>query len=155
MEFSSWCWNAPVFLTGEAYKYFFEYLISTHQLNPYGEKLISDNLIEGSQFERVTIYPKTKEFERLYENCNQTELSSSRFSLYPQLIDQLNGYLIDIEATNQFDDPEIVSLRNHPFFIACSFCPQISSTRDLPHPMIYTFLKMAKELSKSEFSQLI
>ncbi|MEY4660034.1 MAG: hypothetical protein ACO29U_01780 [Crocinitomicaceae bacterium] len=147
--------NAPVFLTGEAYKYFFEYLISTHQLNPYGEKLISDNLIEGSQFERVTIYPQSKEFEKLYENCNQTELSSSRFSLYPQLIDQLKGYLIDIEATNEFDDPEIVSLKNHPFFIACSFCPQISSTRDLPHPLIYTFLKMAKELSKSEFSQLI
>jgi CTP synthase (UTP-ammonia lyase) len=147
--------NVPVFLTGEGYKYFFEHLISTHQLNPYGEKLISDNLIEGNQFERVTIYPKTKDVEKLYENCNHTELSSSRFSLYPQLTDQLNGYLIDIEATNQFDDPEIVTLKNHPFFMACSFCPQISSTRDLPHPLIYTFLKMAIELSSSKFSQLV
>ncbi|MEY4288174.1 MAG: hypothetical protein RLZZ30_262 [Bacteroidota bacterium] len=147
--------NVPVLLTGEGYKYFFEYLISTHQLNPYGEKLISDNLIEGSQFERVTIFPQTKEFEKLYENCNSTELSSARFSLYPQLMEQLTGYLIEIEATNQFDDPEIVSLKNHPFFVACSFCPQISSTRDLPHPLIYTFLKMALELSKSKFSQLV
>ncbi|MFM6934726.1 MAG: hypothetical protein ACKOXP_04730 [Flavobacteriales bacterium] len=147
--------NVPVFLTGEGFKYFFEYLISIHQLNPYGEKLISDNLIEGSQFERVNVYPQSKEFERLYENGNQTELSSSRFSLYPQLIEQLSGYLIDIEATNEFDDPEIVSLKNHSFFIACSFCPQISSTRDLPHPLIYTFLKMALELSKSKFSQLV
>jgi len=70
-------------------------------------------------------------------------------------MEQLTGYLIEIEATNQFDDPEIVSLKNHPFFVACSFCPQISSTRDLPHPLIYTFLKMALELSKSKFSQLV
>jgi CTP synthase (UTP-ammonia lyase) len=61
-------------------------------------------------------------------------------------LEQLKGRFIDIEAVNQFEDPEIVSMVGHDFFVACSFCPQISSTRDIPHPLIYTFLKAALEL---------
>ncbi|MFM7467834.1 MAG: hypothetical protein ACKO2O_08030 [Crocinitomicaceae bacterium] len=137
----------PILVTGDAYRLFIEYLINLHQLNPYGEKLISENLVSGANFERVSIVAKTKTFERLYENFSNVELTSSRFSLYPQLLNQMKEAFIDVEATNQFDDPEILSLSNHPFFLACSFCPQISSTRDIPHPIIYTFLKFAQERS--------
>jgi CTP synthase (UTP-ammonia lyase) len=139
--------HIPVLITGDAYRLFIEYLINLHQLNPFGEKLISENLVAGANFERVSILPKSKTFERLYENFNNVELTSSRFSLYPQLLTQLKEAFIDVEATNQFDDPEIISLSNHLFFLACSFCPQISSTRDIPHPIIYTFLKFAQERS--------
>jgi CTP synthase (UTP-ammonia lyase) len=62
----------------------------------------------------------------------------------------MDGKIIDVEANNQFDDPEIISLHEHPFFVACAFCPQISSTRDIPHPIIYTFLKMALERNQSD-----
>jgi len=126
-----------------------EFLIAINQLNPYSEKLISENLVAGNSFERVTINPLTNAFEKLYENFSNIELTSSRFSLYPQLIEQLKSRFIDIEATNQFDDPEIVSLVDHEFFIASAFCPQISSTRDIPHPLIYTFLKAAEEIRVS------
>jgi CTP synthase (UTP-ammonia lyase) len=51
--------------------------------------------------------------------------------------------IIDVEAYNQFEEPEIISLKNHDFFVACANCPQISSTRELPHPLIYTFIKAA------------
>ncbi|MEN9699156.1 MAG: hypothetical protein RLZZ301_354 [Bacteroidota bacterium] len=133
----------PIFLTGECFRSLIDYLITAQHLNPFGEKLISDNLIEGAHFERVQISPRSKSLERLYENCSQTELTATRYSLYPQLLEQLVGQYIDVEAVNQFDDPEVISLRNHAFFMATSFCPQISSTRDLPHPLVYTFLKMA------------
>jgi CTP synthase (UTP-ammonia lyase) len=139
--------HIPILVTGDAYRLFIEYLINLHQLNPYGEKLISENLVSGANFERVSIVPQTNTFERLYENFSNIELTSSRFSLYPQLLNQMKEAFIDVEATNQFDDPEILSLSNHPFFLACSFCPQISSTRDIPHPIIYTFLKFAQERS--------
>lgn len=136
----------PVLITGEAFKSLIEFIVSLNQLNPYSEKLISENLSEGNSFERVNITPLTKGFEKLYDNFSTTELTSSRFSLYPQLLEQLKGRFIDIEAVNQFEDPEIVSMVGHDFFVACSFCPQISSTRDIPHPLIYTFLKAALEL---------
>lgn len=138
----------PVLITGDSYRLFLEYLINLYQLNPYSEKLISENLVEGNQFERITIYPKSIQFKALYENFNNVELTSSRFSLYPSLISKIEPNIVDIEAFNQFEDPEIISLSKHPFFVACSFCPQISSTRDIPHPIIYTFLKVAYQRNK-------
>ena len=137
--------NIPVLITGEGFKIFFEYLITQNQLVPNKDKLISENLVSGNSFERITLEPKSKTFKRLYENFNPVELTSSRFSLYPQLIDQLESGLIDVEAVNDFNDPEVISLRQHDFFVSCAFCPQISSTRDVPHPIIYTFLKMSNK----------
>jgi CTP synthase (UTP-ammonia lyase) len=131
----------PVLLTGESIRSFVEVLIGSHQLNPNGEKLISDNLVEGNQFETIQVVPHSSEFLRMYENHNTLELTSSRYSLYPQLIYSLTSELIDIEAYNQFEEPEVISLKNHSFFVACGYCPQISSTREIPHPLIYTFLK--------------
>ncbi len=131
----------PVLLTGESMKSFIEVLINSNQLNGNGEKLISDNLVDGNQFERVQIVPHSKEFIQLYENHNTLELTSSRYSLYPQLIGSLTNELIDIEAYNQFEEPEVVSLKKHPFFLATGYCPQVSSTREIPHPLIYTFIK--------------
>jgi CTP synthase (UTP-ammonia lyase) len=72
-------------------------------------------------------------------------LSATRYSLYPKLIQELSGSWIDIEALNQFEDPEIFSMKEKMFFVACAFYPQVSSTRDIPHPIIYTFLKSAIE----------
>jgi len=116
-------------------------LINAYQLNPHSEKLISDNLVEGSHFDQIEVVPHSGAFIQLYENHSPIELTSSRYSLYPQLIEALTEFLIDIEAYNQFEEPEIISLKKHSFFVACGFGPQISSTRELPHPMDYTFLK--------------
>lgn len=131
----------PVLLTGECLRFFVEGLINAYHLNPYGEKLISDNLIEGQQFERISIVPHSKAFIQLYSHHSTIELSSARYSLYPQLIHSLTDEILDIEAYNHFEEPEILSLKQHNFFVACSFSPQISSTRDIPHPLIYTFIK--------------
>lgn len=131
----------PTLVTGDGYKTMLEVLISTYQLNNKNEKLISDNLVEGQQFEKIFISPNSKEFRVLYENYSNVELTSNRYSLYPQLIQYLNDDIADIEAYNQFEEAEIISLKNNDFFLACGFCPQISSTRERPHPIIYTFMK--------------
>jgi CTP synthase (UTP-ammonia lyase) len=133
--------KSPVLITGEGYKQLLEVLINSFQLNTQGEKLISDNLIEGNHFERVQLVPHSKEFIHLYENRSTDELTSSRYSLYPQLIQSLTDEIIDVEAYNQFEEPEVISLKKHAFFLACAFTPQISSTREIPHPLIYTFTK--------------
>jgi CTP synthase (UTP-ammonia lyase) len=140
--------NIPVILTGESFKTLIEVLVSRNKLNQNGEKLISENLVDGQQFERLTIVPHSKEFLQLYENHNNIELTSSRYSLYPQLIQQLSNKLIDIEAYNQFEEPEVISLKSHNFFLACGCCPQISSTREIAHPLIYTFMKACIAFSK-------
>ena len=133
--------NTPTLITGDGYKTLLDVLISTYQLNGKNEKLISDNLVDGEQFEKLIISPHSKSFRKLYENYSNVELTATRYSLYPQLIQQLQDNIADVEAYNQFEDPEIISLKNKTFFIGCGFCPQISSTREIPHPIIYTFMK--------------
>ena len=133
--------STPTLITGDGYKTFLEVLINTYQLNNKNEKLISENLVDGEQFEKIIITPHSKAFIQLYENYSNIELTATRFSLYPQLISQLENNIADMEAFNQFEDPEVISLQNHPFFLGCGFCPQISSTREIPHPIIYTFMK--------------
>jgi CTP synthase (UTP-ammonia lyase) len=142
--------NIPTLITGDGFRFLFEVLINVYQLNPNGEKLISDNLVDGNHFERIFITPNSKQFIQLYENHSNVELTSTRYSLYPQLIQSLENEVIDIEAFNQFEDPEVVSLKNHEFFVACSYCPQISSTREIPHPLIYTFVKAGSIYNTSE-----
>jgi len=133
----------PVLITGESFKLVMEYLIASNNLNIGGEKLISENLSTGPYFEQIEIIPNSRVFAKLYENFTTTELSAARYSLYPKLLNDLSADWIDIEAKNQFDDPEIISFKGLPFFVACAFYPQVSSTRDIPHPIIYTFLKSA------------
>ncbi|HIP32096.1 MAG TPA: hypothetical protein EYG86_04990 [Crocinitomicaceae bacterium] len=132
----------PTLITGEGFKILLEVLINKYRLNSYGEKQVSDNLVDGKNFNKITILPHSKEFIQLYENYSNIELTSARYSMYPQLISELQlNNIADIEAYNQFEDPEIISLQNHDFFVGCGFCPQISSTRERPHPVIYTFFK--------------
>src|SRR5690606_18545682 len=144
----------PVLVTGESFKSFIEVLISKLQLSDGTEKLISDNLVDGNTFEKIHIIPVSDTFKSLLENHTTFELTSSRYSIYPQVIQELMEKCIDVEAYNQYEDPEIVSLKNHPFFVACGYCPQISSTRELPHPLVYTFIKLCMSRNGNFENQL-
>lgn len=134
--------SVPVIVTGEAFKTFIEMIIIKHNLNSQQEKLISDNLISGSSFEKINVIPHSTVFTKLLKNHQLDEFSSSRYSIYPQLLTQITEKIVDVEAFNQFEDPEIISLQKHPFYVAIAYCPQITSTRELPHPLVYTLLKI-------------
>lgn len=107
----------PTLLTGESFKSFIEVLTTNDGINISGEKLVSENLVEGNSFEKITIVPHSKQFIQLLENHTTFELSSSRYSIYPQVIEQLETEVIDVEAYNNFEDPEIISLKKHPFLL--------------------------------------
>lgn len=138
--------GVPLLITGDAYKVFIEILVAHNNLNTNNEKLISDNLSPADSFERIEVIPFSKELHKLYNGIPRVELSSSRFSLYPQLLNYLKNDVLDIEGLNQFDDPEIVSLKNHAFCVASMSLPQICSTREMPHPLISSFLNIASQM---------
>jgi CTP synthase (UTP-ammonia lyase) len=142
-------YNLPVLITGEGFKRFFELLISKKNLSANGEKLISDNLISNSTFDKIELIPHSNALIQLYKNHNKIELTTTRYSLYPSLLKNLTQETIQIEAYNEFEDVEIVSLNNKNFFVVCGYCPQISSTRDIPHPLIYTFIKACYVIEES------
>lgn len=140
----------PVLITGEAFKPFIDLLISNYNLNPNKEKLISENLVSGEKFEQTEVHPLSSQFEKIYASHARIELTSSRYSLYPRLVNYLKDEVIDIEALNQFEEPEVISLKNHDFCVAAMFCPQICSTREVPHPLVTAFFNMAHQLSNKQ-----
>jgi CTP synthase (UTP-ammonia lyase) len=145
----------PTLVTGEGYRALIEVLINRNNLNFTKEKLISDNLVDGNHFESVQIVPHSKEMINLYENHSHIELTASRYSMYPRLISVLSEKIVDVEAYNHLEEPEIISLTKHPFFLATGNCPQISSTREIPHPIIYTFMKASKYINQLDGEKMI
>ena len=85
-------------------------------------------------------------------NCCNSNLQNYNLFVY-NFIRENGGWdnwsIIQIEAYNEFEDVEIVSLNNKNFFVVCGYCPQISSTRDIPHPLIYTFIKACYVIEES------
>lgn len=138
----------PTLLTGDAFKVFVELLIAHNNLNINNEKLISENLSSTDNFERIEVHPVSKNLRKLYNELPRVELSSSRYSLYPQLLQYLEREVIDVEGINQFDDPEIISLKNYNFCVATMSLPQICSTREMPHPLISAFLNVVSAFSE-------
>lgn len=137
--------HKPFLITGRGYKTLLEELIKIYNLNTSGGKAISENLFEGEQYDRIEVHPTGKTLTKLYKNKSRFELSTSRFAIYPQMH---NDFLevIDIEAINQFDEPEIISLKARDFGVATMCLPQITSTRESPHPLIVAFLNYMKNL---------
>jgi CTP synthase (UTP-ammonia lyase) len=139
----------PIFITGEGFRVLLDVLIRSFNLNPNQEKLISDNLSPTSSFEKIEVTPISNELKKLYNENLRIELTSSRYSIYPQLMEYLQDELIDIEALNQFEEPEVISLKSRPFCLASMSLPQICSTREMPHPLVSAFLNFAHGSSES------
>lgn len=133
--------NLPVLLTGDALKDLLEVLAKLHAgLSSQHEKIVSDNLITGSVFETVEVSPLVENATKLYQNHSKTELTSCRYSIYPRLLESLNT-VIEVIANNGHEDPEIMRLRGDRFCWGTFFCPQVSSTREMPHPIINHFIR--------------
>jgi CTP synthase (UTP-ammonia lyase) len=143
--------TTPVLITGEGFKTFVESFFNNDSTKV---KAISENLVKGEVFEKIQIIPHSNDFIKLFEYHLGHELTSSRFSIYPQVLTELIEKHIDIEAFNQYEDPEIISLKNHPFYLACGYTPQVTSTREMPHPLIYTFIKACMAVSQKGTEKL-
>ena len=44
---------------------------------------------------------------------------------------------------------EMIELRNHPYFVAAQFHPELKSRPNRPHPLFFNLVKAAKELAKT------
>lgn len=134
----------PIFITGEGFKAFIEIIATQFDVNPNQEKCISENLIETSKtFSKIEVEPLSDELKLLYNYELRQELTNSQFSIYPSFLEKLKKKIIDVEAINQFDEPEVISLKTRKFCCATMSLPQVCSTRNAPHPLITAFLNYA------------
>lgn len=134
----------PVFGTGDCFKILVETYFQKQEISTGSDKIISENLIDGNYFTGITLEKFSNEFRKIYANKGTTEYSSSRFSLLPQYTELLSERF-EIGARNQYFDPEIIKSISHPFFVFTMFCPQITSTKDIPHPLFIYFVKSVQK----------
>jgi CTP synthase len=44
----------------------------------------------------------------------------------------------------------MIELRNHPFFVAAQFHPELKSRPNRPHPLFFSLVKAAKEQANTD-----
>ncbi|WP_107037334.1 CTP synthase [Brumimicrobium mesophilum] len=135
--------QVALLITGESFKTFLEVIVKMYNLNENHEKVISKNLAVEDVFEKVEVHPSSQSLISLYNEKKRIELTNARFSVYPHILEILKSEVLDVEAVNQFEDPEIVSLKSRPFCVASMSLPQVCSTKEDPHPLISGFLNFA------------
>lgn len=131
----------PTLITGEGFFHLVHHFINKYQLNPRNEKMISDNLVSGNQFESVQINAISGFAEKIYQTHNSLELTASRYSIYPNLVNLLSNDFVEIDAKDQFDEVQMMRLKSDDRSTITMFLPQISSTRDMPHPIVNDFVR--------------
>jgi len=136
----------PTLITGEGFFHVVDYFVNKYQLNPRNEKFISDNLVSGNQFEPITVQSTNAYAEKIYQNHNPIELTASRFAIYPNLVEILQNEFVDIEAKDQFEEVQLMRLKKAHSILVSMYLPQISSTRDIPHPLINDFVRTCMQV---------
>jgi CTP synthase (UTP-ammonia lyase) len=90
----------------------------------------------------VTIFPDTLSFQA-YGKESIVEQFSCNYGLNEGYRDKLARGELKIIGVDTNGDVRIVELSTHRFFVATLFLPQLSSSPDIPHPLIMAYMKAA------------
>ena len=93
--------------------------------------------------QRVYMTPGTLA-HRAYGKEEVVEQFHCNYGLNPIYREQIGKRELKITGVDADGEVRIVELSHHRFFLATLFVPQLSSTRDMPHPLIGAFLKAAR-----------
>jgi CTP synthase (UTP-ammonia lyase) len=126
------------------------------ETDPYASKLIITPLSCSLKGRAMTvliapesrvaaIYGKTQVIEEYY--CN--------FGLNPAYQSRLHAAGLQIVGTDADGEARILTLPEHPFFVATLFVPQLTSTAERSHPLIVAFVKAALVRSRTSAREMI
>ncbi|MDR3244719.1 MAG: CTP synthase [Elusimicrobiota bacterium] len=79
----------------------------------------------------------------LYKTEHIEERHRHRYEMNPQFVPQLEKAGIVISAYHKNILPEIIEIKNHPFFIGVQFHPEFASRPMKPHPLFKGFISAA------------
>ena len=89
------------------------------------------------------LHPKSKTRE-LYGQDEILERHRHRYEVNNQLLPQLEQAGLIIAGHSKDDLVEIIEMPNHPWFVACQFHPEFTSTPRDGHPLFIGFVKAAR-----------
>lgn len=89
------------------------------------------------------LQPGTRAFD-LYHSATITERHRHRYEFNSDYKDQMEQHDFVVSGTSPDGSlAEIIELKNHPFFVACQFHPELLSRPNHPHPIFYGFVGAA------------
>ncbi|NNG01585.1 MAG: hypothetical protein HKM93_19510 [Desulfobacteraceae bacterium] len=91
--------------------------------------------------QEITIEKGSLSFE-LYQKPTSLEVFQCNYGLNPRFMDQL-GDTLRISGKDMHNEPRIIELPDHRFFMATLFLPQQTSRPGKPHPLIAGFIRVA------------
>ncbi|MDR1952265.1 MAG: CTP synthase [Elusimicrobiota bacterium] len=80
---------------------------------------------------------------KLYRKTKAEERHRHRYEINPEFIEALENAGFSVSAYHKGMLPEIMELKNHPFFIGAQFHPEFGSRPMKPHPIFEGFIKAA------------
>jgi len=131
----------PTLLTGQSFQVF---------INLLANKKNGIEIPSKHKLTSTSIIPHSSTFINLFNKETRIELTNNFYPVDQSAIDLLAQTTIDIDAFDSQGVAAIISLKNHPFFIATRHAPQACSDPQYAHPLLYTFIK-ACGLSPSFF----
>ena len=93
--------------------------------------------------QQVHIVPGTLA-HRVYGKEEVTEQFRCNYGLNPAYRDQMGQGELRVVGVDLDGGVRIVELSNHRFFLATLFVPQLSSSPDMPHPLMVAYLNAAR-----------
>jgi CTP synthase (UTP-ammonia lyase) len=93
--------------------------------------------------QQVRIAPGTLA-HRLYGREEVTEQFHCNYGLNPVYRDHLGKGALRVAGVGPDGEVRIVELSDHRFFLAALFVPQLSSSADVPHPLVVAYLNAAR-----------
>ncbi len=81
---------------------------------------------------------------KLYKTATIVERHRHRYEMNPKYIDMFKEVGLDVSGYHKGVLPEIVEIKNHPFFIAVQFHPEFGARPTKPHPLFQGLVLAAK-----------
>ena len=77
----------------------------------------------------------------LYKNVEIEERHRHRYEMNPEFVDVLERVGLLVSAYHKGVLPEIIEIKNHPFFIGVQFHPEFASRPMKAHPIFKGFIR--------------
>ena len=86
---------------------------------------------------------------KLYKKTNIFERHRHRYEVNPEYISELEKKGLLISARSEIHNlVEIISMKDHPWYLGCQFHPEFTSKPKTGHPLFNDFIKTAVKLKK-------
>ncbi len=96
----------------------------------------------------IKISDNSKAF-KIYGSQSSTENFYCSFGLNTLYAEQFEKAGLHISASDETGSARVVEIPEHPFFFGTLFVPQVTSTKENPHPLITEFVRVINDRSKN------